>query len=369
LFDSVDAIIISVLGKPLFTSPIISRSFAMESIAEQLIPFAVRAPSGHNTQPWQFSVYQNSVRIFPDLSRRLPVVDPDDHALFISLGCALDNLIVAAAHQGFAARVESFPADEPEACLRVRLSEGADDNTDALFRAIPERQTNRGTYDGRAIDAADLARMLDTNRCDSVQIRQFHVGAPESEPIIDFVRQATIAQFNDLDFVEELVSWIRFSRREVSARQDGLAASALGFPALPRWLGRWIITRLVKPEGEADRQEKAIRQSSLLLLFIAREHDKRHWVDVGRSFERVVLTATSMGIAHAHVNMPCEVEPIRRQLAAHLGLNAGAQPLLLIRLGYAKQRRPASPRRPVDQVMRRPSRHGDSVHCSIQRER
>ncbi|MBK1620262.1 hypothetical protein CKO42_17805 [Lamprobacter modestohalophilus] len=341
----------------------------MDSIAEQLIPFAVRAPSGHNTQPWQFSVNQDSIRIFPDLTRRLPVVDPDDHALYISLGCALENLLVAAAHQGLAASVESFPADEPEPCLRIQLSEGADEDTDALFRAIPERQSNRGTYDGRAIDASDLTAMLEANGCDSVQIRPFRVGDPDIEPLIDFVREANIVQFSDPAFVAELVSWIRFSRREVSTRQDGLAAAALGFPAVPRWLGRWIMTRLVKPEGEADRQEKAIRQSSLLLLFIAREHDQRHWVDVGRSFERVVLTATSLGIAHAHVNMPCEVEPIRRRLAAHLGLNAGEQPLLLIRLGYARKRLPASPRRPVDRVLRRTSCNGDSVHCSIQRKR
>jgi hypothetical protein len=187
-----------------------------------------------------------------------------------------------------------------------------------------------------------------------VEIRRFGVGDPDIEPIIDFVREGNIVQFNDTAFVAELVSWIRFSRREVSARQDGLAAEALGFPAVPRWLGRWIMTTLVKPEGEADRQEKAIRHSSLLLLFIARGNDKRHWVDVGRSFERVVLTAASLSISHAHVNMPCEVEPIRTRLAVHLGLSAGEQPLLLIRLGYARKRLPPSPRRPVDWVMRQP---------------
>ncbi len=326
----------------------------MESIAEQLIPFAVRAPSGHNAQPWQFSVNQNTIRIFPDLTRRLPVVDPDDHALFISLGCALENVVVAASHQGFAASVDYFPSDEPEECLRVRLSEGADENTDALFRAIPERQSNRGTYDGRLIDESDLARILEANPRDSVEIRTFGVGDPDIEPIIDFVREGNVVQFNDTAFVAELVSWIRFSRREVSARQNGLAAEALGFPVVPRWLGRWIMTTLVKPEGEADRQDKAIRNSSLLLLFIARAgNDRRHWVDVGRSFERVVLSAASLGIAHAHVNMP-EVEPIRRRLAVHLGLNAGEQPLLLIRLGYTKKRLPPSPRRPVDRVMRQP---------------
>lgn len=49
----------------------------MNSIAEQLIPCAACAPSGRNTQPWQFSVNQDTIRIFPDLSRRLPVVHPD----------------------------------------------------------------------------------------------------------------------------------------------------------------------------------------------------------------------------------------------------------------------------------------------------
>jgi hypothetical protein len=330
----------------------LERERTMESIAKQLIACAARAPSGHNTQPWQFSVAQDTIRIYPDLSRRLPVVDPDDHALFISLGCALENLLVAAAHQGLVANVDYFPSDEPEECLRVHLSEGAEKETDALFRAIPERQSNRGTYDGRAIDASDLARIMEANPRDSVEVRAFPVGSPEIEPIIDLVREGNIAQFNDPAFVAELVSWIRFSRREVSDRQDGLASVALGFPPVPRWLGRWIMTALVKPEGEAARQEKAIRSSSVLLLFIARDHDKPHWVDVGRSFERIALTAASRGIAHAHVNMPCEVEPIRRRLAAHLGLDSPEQPLLLIRLGFARKRLPPSARRPVDQVLR-----------------
>ncbi|MFN2349253.1 MAG: hypothetical protein ABR558_06730 [Thioalkalivibrio sp.] len=329
----------------------------MNAVVWQLISFAVRAPSSHNTQPWQFSVDGDTIRIYPDLSRRLmPVVDPDDHALFISLGGALENLVIAASQHGLAASVDHFPSDEPQECLRVRLSAGTDgdEDTGALFRAIPERQSNRGIYDRRAIIDSDLDRILAASPRDSVEVRAFRVGDPDIEPMIRFVREGNIAQFNDPAFVAELVSWIRFSRGEVSNRQDGLAAVALGFPSVPRWLGRWIMTTLVKPEGEAARQEKAIRSSSLLLLFIGRENDKQHWVEVGRNFERVALTAASLGIAHAHVNMPCEVKPTRRRLALHLGLPPGEQPLLLIRLGYARKQLPLSPRRPVDQVMREP---------------
>jgi nitroreductase len=326
----------------------------MHPSAESLLHYATLAPSGHNTQPWKFSVEHETVRICPDLSRRLPVVDPDDHALYISLGCALENLLIAAAHHGLDAHVDYFPVDEAEACLRTRLRPAAAGAAGewSLFHAIPERQSNRRNYDGRTIPAPDVSSLLSAGPCESVSVRAFGTGEPGIEPLIGFVEEGNIAQFNDRAFVAELVSWIRFSAKEVRARRDGLTAAALGFPAVPRWLGRWIMTTLARPHGEAARQAKAIRSSSLLLLFIARDNARERWVDVGRSFQRTALMATALGIAHAHVNMPCEVEPIRRRLAAHLQLGPEAQPLLLIRLGYAKPLPPA-PRRPLEQVMTR----------------
>jgi hypothetical protein len=317
----------------------------------QLVHFATLAPSGHNTQPWQFSVDTDTVRIFPDFSRRLPAVDPDDHALYISLGCALETLVITAAARQLEAAVEYFPPDEAEACLRVRLAPGGEAQALDLCNAIPERQSNRRRYDGRPIAESDVGRLLAANTFDAVELRVMHTATQEAEPLIAMVREGNIAQFNDPAFVAELVSWIRFSRREALATGDGLTSAALGFPSIPRWLGRYIMTKLVKPAGEAAKQDKAIRSSALLMLFIAQQHDTRHWVDVGRSFQRIALTATSMGIAHAHVNMPCEVVAIRHRLASHLGLAAGAQPLLLLRFGYAK-RLPHAPRRPVEQVLR-----------------
>ena len=38
---------------------------------------AVKAPSGHNTQPWLFRVQKDRIQILPDMSKSLPSVDPD----------------------------------------------------------------------------------------------------------------------------------------------------------------------------------------------------------------------------------------------------------------------------------------------------
>lgn len=42
----------------------------------------------------------NSIQILPDLTRRIPVVDPDNHHIFASLGCAAENLAIAAGARG-----------------------------------------------------------------------------------------------------------------------------------------------------------------------------------------------------------------------------------------------------------------------------
>ena len=41
-----------------------------------------------------------AITVVPDLTRRCPAVDPDDHHLFVSLGCATENLIQAALAHG-----------------------------------------------------------------------------------------------------------------------------------------------------------------------------------------------------------------------------------------------------------------------------
>jgi hypothetical protein len=63
----------------------------------ELARYATLAPSSHNTQCWKFRLGEQSVSILPDFQRRCPVVDPDDHHLFVSLGCAAENLLQAAA--------------------------------------------------------------------------------------------------------------------------------------------------------------------------------------------------------------------------------------------------------------------------------
>ena len=72
-----------------------------------MIEQAIKAPSGHNTQPWKFRLFSDHIDILPDFSRALPVVDPDHRELFVSLGCAAENLCIAATHKGWLGKVST----------------------------------------------------------------------------------------------------------------------------------------------------------------------------------------------------------------------------------------------------------------------
>lgn len=314
-----------------------------------LVHWATLAPSGHNSQPWRFVLFDSAIEIRPDMSRRLPVVDPDDHALFVSLGCALENMLVAAEHAGLSARVSYFPSRS--AGLRVSLSSAAPAGCavrKGLFGVIPRRQSTRRAYDGRVIPAATLEALeaaADESGVSLCILRR----ADDFERVVARVREGCQAQFRDPDFLRELTAWVRFSRKEVEMRGDGLAADALGMPFVPRWLGERLLRLGAMSGWEAARVARQVRSSSALVVFVAESYTRTSWVRTGQAFQRFALTATAHGLQHAHVNMPCEVPAVRDRLRRDLDLSGW--PMLLIRLGYARPMPRARRRLPEEVVI------------------
>ena len=100
-----------------------------------LLRYAILAPSGPNTQPWKFFIHDDSISVFADLSRALPFVDPINRTLYMSVGCAIANLAVAAKHFGFAPSISYFPDGlESDLVAKVQLSAGQKP-VDSTFQA------------------------------------------------------------------------------------------------------------------------------------------------------------------------------------------------------------------------------------------
>jgi len=311
----------------------------------ELIRHATLAASSHNTQPWKFRIRKDSITILPDFSRRCPVVDPDDSHLFKSLGCAAENLVHAAAAQGFSAEVRF---DSSENGIDVLLTRDATARATDLYRAIPKRQCVKAAYDGSPIGVAELEKLANAGKGPSVRTILLSSDT-EKNAVIDYVTRGNIAQLTDRAFRKELVAWIRFNPVEAMRKGDGLAGRIGGQPALPTWLAKGMIGLVLTPKGQAETDAANIRSSAGVAVFVSSHDDKAAWVEVGRAYERFALQATALDIRTAFINQPIEVRALRSQLESWLKLE-GEYALLMVRFGHGPTA-PFSLRRPLDDVI------------------
>jgi hypothetical protein len=321
-------------------------AFGDAALARELVRCATLAPSSHNTQCWKFALGASgrSITLLPDLSRRCPAVDPDDHHLFVSLGCATENLVQAALAHGLKAEALFDPAT---GTVRVNL-EPTRARTTPLFTAIPLRQCTRGDYDGQPLSGQDRARLEHAGRSPSVRLLLL-TERPAMEQVLDHVVQANTTQLADAAFVDELKAWIRFNGADAVRTRDGLYSVCSGNPDIPPWFGdlafRWLLTA----NAENDRYARQVRSSAGIAIFVGLVDDRAHWVDVGRCYQRFALQATALGIRNAMLNQPVEVAAQRPAFATALGLN-GQRPDLVVRFGRGPLL-PRSLRRPVEAVL------------------
>ena len=312
------------------------------NVLRDLVRYATMAASSHNTQPWKFRLTEQSITVLPDLSRRCPIVDPDDHHLFVSLGCATENLVQAALARGLHADI-AVQADRVDVALK-----DAERITSPLFDAIPARQCSRSIYDGRALPMSELRLLEEAAHGDGVQVLVFTDKA-RVETVLEYVARGNAVQIGDAAFVNELRDWIRFNEADALRTRDGLFSPSTGNPAVPRWLGRLLVRGLLTAKSENDKSAKQLRSSAGVAIFVSNASDQRHWIEVGRCYERFALQATALGIRNAFLNQPVEVAPLRSQFAAWLGIGE-RRPDLIVRFGRGPEM-PRSLRRPVDDVV------------------
>lgn len=323
-----------------------STDLPVSSALRELVRYAILAANSHNTQPWQFRLSDRSILILPDPGRRLPAVDPDDHHVFASLGCAVENIVQAARAFG----LRAVPSYDPDARgIRVDL-DAAPSGWTNLFDAIPHRQSTRSDYDGRSVPPGRLRLLEAAGNGDGVRMLLF-TERKQREEILSYLVAANNAQMDDVAFVAELESWIRFSYSEALSTRDGLFSKCSGNPVLPGWIGRLVFSQVFTKDAENQKYESQLRSSAGIAVFVSEKNEPAYWAEAGRCSQRFALQATALGLKHAFINQPVEVPAVRGQLATYLGVE-GHRPDLVMRFGYGPEL-PKSLRRPVEHVILR----------------
>jgi len=313
--------------------------FPIQEQLKFLLQYAVLAPSSKNTQPWRFSIGENTIGVFADLTRCQPVADCERRELYISLGCAVENLLVASEQFGFSHEVSYFPqSTNEELAAIVSFRPGG---TPSIYRAgitlasITARHTQHGLYRDEPVTEEVRRRLLDCCGAPGLRVDLTDDPAIRSR-VVELNLHADEMEFADPAFRKELGYWVGqgvFGAPRLLSRLSGLLLSRVN-------LGRVI----------GKRNAALLSSAPLIGLISARTDDRTSQVRTGQALERLWLHATRIGIALQPMSQALEVPSLRAELARVIP-ESGWIPEQVFRIGYPI--RPAeqhTPRRSTDQV-------------------
>lgn len=309
-----------------------------------LVAQAVRAPSTHNSQPWLFTVADDTVDVIADRTRALPVNDPWDRELTISCGAAVLTLRAAARGAGLLAELEPLP-DGPEgdriARLTVHRADEAPIADRQLAAAIGRRRTVRGPFTDRPLPPA-LPEMLREAAESEGALLHAVDGNQERVQLAELVRQGDALQYHDPHWRRELAAWMHPRRRG-----DGL----------PVPVGTGLLSRAVVAGadlgGRVGDHDVALLASAPHVVVLCTTGDgPEDWVVAGQALARMLLVAAAEGVQAGYFNQPCQVASLRPRLRLLAG---GGMPQIVLRFGVpeAGNRVDLTPRRPVGDVVER----------------
>ena len=311
----------------------------------QIASYASKAPSGHNTQPWKFHITDSTITVLPNLDVALPVVDKNNRELFISLGCAVENLCIAASYFGYTTHIIECSIE----AIILEFTKNDLTIEDSLFHQIEKRQTNRNIYNGNKISDGILQQLQSIPKENGIQFYFTEINTPFANTITQYIMKGNEIQMADIAFKNELLSWMRFNKKQVEATHNGLSYLVFGNPPLPRILARPIVSLFLKPNAQNKSDRKKIDSSSHFVVCTTKQDTIEEWINLGRTLQRFLLKVTEIGISYAFLNQPCEVAALAFDLREKLPVNK-EHPTLIMRIGYAKQI-PYSPRKKIETLL------------------
>jgi len=308
-----------------------------------LVGTAGRAPSVHDTQPWQFRVHEKGVDLYADRGRRLRAIDPQGREMLISCGAALFGLRLGLRHLRRHAVVELLPEPgRPRLLARVRLDEEVPPGPGAgeLPAEVPPQPSQAGGFSPEPIPAGLIPGLQHDAIAEGATL--VLVDEPCRGRLRDLVDAAARWQERNPMVRDELRNWARGHGRDGA---PGPRYTALpGGEAEPEagWDGPLTMRDPGPGRDEGQPAAGGPRPSATAILVTAGDTPAQ-WLRAGQALHRVLVHAASTWVFAALNSQPMESPPLRSLVRSRLFL-PGAPQLLLefgrVRGGAATARRP-----------------------------
>lgn len=338
-----------------------------------LVSAAILAANAHNTQPWLFRVGESCIDLFADTSRHIGAVDPFLREMYISLGCALENLLLAARVNGYAYRLTLMPdRANPAHAATVDLAPGSQSDDERpggeaspLYEAIPNRHTNRHAYDtSRALPLGVLDALEALGDGESrVKVFWFATEAQRYKVADLLVAAAKAINADNEQSRDNLLAWLRIDQDAIRRHRDGLTLNTMGISTVAVVAAKMLPKPSLRSaeeawlEGETRQTQTA---GAFGILAIRDYQDDAQRMRLGKLWQRMHLWMIKEGLAAQPMNQLHERADREEQLGIEPRFGDALQDLIgdtswraafTFRLGYPTEQAPASPRRMYKAVL------------------
>lgn len=330
-----------------------------------LVSAAILASNPHNSQSWKFRVGESRIDLFADTSRKIGTVDPYLREMYIGIGCALENLILAAGANGYDHRLALTPDDsDPTHAARIDLLPGGAASSE-LYEAIPNRHTNRTAYDTqRPVSSGTLGALRGLGRDDpGVEVFWFTTDA-ERERVGDLTIESTEAFIADEGQSHDSHTWFRHDWSELQQKRDGTTIDAAGLSPMNKTAGKMLPDTSEEKSNDfwltATRDRHVPTAAAFGTIAVRDDRDNAQRIRAGRLWQRMHLWATTKGLAMQPLNQTHEraereavlgIEPRTGDALEELVGDPGWRGIFTFRTGYPTTEALESPRRAVEDVL------------------
>lgn len=329
-----------------------------------LVRAAILAANPHNSQPWLFRVSESHIEVYADTTRQIGVIDPFLREMYTGVGCALENLLLAAQVEGYKAVITYMPEPTDTTYAAHIALTPTTAQPSPLYDAIPRRRTNRLPYDTtRPVEQAVLDRLAAVN--DDPEVRLIWItDSTQRAALGEQIVAATEALCADEEQSIDSHAWWRADWSTLQEQRDGLTPDA----SLPAWLAP--LAKLGPATSRTTNDAQFINTTRTTQVATAQGYgfivvsdamDNRLRLRGGRLWQRLHLQATIEGLAMQPLNQLPEradreaqlgLEPRFTSVLADLVNDPNFHVLMPFRFGYpTSQPTSPGPRRAVDMIV------------------
>ncbi|MEV6874612.1 nitroreductase [Amycolatopsis sp. NPDC051128] len=280
-----------------------------------------RAPSVHNSQPWQLRVRGTEVDLTVGHGVELRRQDPFGRDRLLSCGAALTDLELAVRALGRDCHVEYRDEEDVVATVTIGRPRPASTRDFALYHAITRRRSHR-----RAFFHSRVPEGVRTAVAAAGEATGVHVVEPgRLGKLAELLGFATRVLRDDRGYQRELELW--------TAHTHGWNAVGDGVP-----------------EDAPDEVVLAGRLAAENLLVVCTDTDTRpDHLAAGAALQRIWLTATAKALVGSVITQPLHLTGFRARLASELALPG--VPQAIFRYGYPAVPAAPSPRLPLGELV------------------